>query len=177
MNKQIKISIINKHLLYNNMILDKFEKLMRLSRYSILIAVFTSILSSIFLFIWSFREFIYIFISTGHFSGKDIVINIITSMDMFLLGIISLIFAWSIYDIYIRNPNEQCNKNEKVSSSLIVYNLDELKEKLSKIIIIMLIITFFKHALYFEYNTIWELLLFSIAIFFIALGINFTREK
>ncbi len=157
--------------------LSVFENFMRKSRYSILIAVFTSILSSILLFIFTLVKFIISILDIKELSSKELVINMIETIDIFLLGIISLIFGWSIYELYIRDPNKNWDKKDRISSSLIVYSLDELKEKLSKLVIIMLIITFFKYALYFEYEDIYQLLIFSISIFFISLGIYFTRDK
>ena len=158
-------------------LLNMFEKFMRGSKYFILIAIFTSILSSIFLFLWSLEEFIISLSYVFEITSKELIVKIITTMDIFLLGIISLIFGWSLYELYIRNPNKNCPEKNKVGKSLIVYSLDELKEKLSKVIIIMLVITFFKYAMYFEYENIYQLLALSISIFFIGLTIYFTKDK
>ncbi len=157
--------------------LEYFENFMRISRYFILIAIFSSVISSIFLFVWSLKHVTFIFFGSNTITEKEIIVTIITSIDFFLIGIISLIFAWSLYELFIRDPNKNCENSKKVPFSLVVYSFDELKDKLSKIIIIILIITFFRYAFYLEYDTIYELLAFAIAIFFIALSLYFTKEK
>jgi uncharacterized membrane protein YqhA len=56
-------------------------------------------------------------------------------------------------------------------NALVIYSLDELKKKLVNVVIMILIITFFKFAINFEYNTVFELLTLSVSIFFISLSV------
>ncbi len=157
-------------------LLGYFEDFMRIARYFILIAIFSSVLASVFLFIWSLKHITFLFF-TREVTEKEIIVSIITSIDFFLIGIISLIFAWSLYELFIRNPNDKCERNARVPPALVICSLDELKDKLSKIIIILLIITFFKYAFYLEYENIYELMAFAVAIFFIALSLYFTKKS
>lgn len=151
---------------------------MRISRYFILVAIASSVLSSVFLFIWSLKHITYdFFINSGAITEKEIIVTIITSIDFFLIGIIALIFAWSMYELFIRDPNKQCPDTKRVPYSLVVYSFDELKDKLSKIIIILLIITFFRYAFEMSYDTIYELLAFSLSFLFISLSLYFTKKE
>ena len=60
-------------------------------------------------------------------------------------------------------------------NGLIIYSLDELKKKVVNVVMMILIITFFKYAINFEYTNIYELLALSISIFFIALTVMVAR--
>ncbi len=153
-----------------------FEDFMRISRYFILVAIFSSVLSSVFLFIWSLKHVTFGLFG-GEVSEKEIIVTIITSIDFFLIGIIALIFAWSLYELFIRDPNKECPDTKRIPYSLVVYSFDELKDKLSKIIIILLIITFFRYAFYLEYDTIYELMAFAFSILMISLSLFFTKSN
>jgi uncharacterized membrane protein YqhA len=60
---------------------------------------------------------------------------------------------------------------------LIIHDLDQLKEKIAKVVIMVLIVTFFKHAINFKYDEMINLLYLSIGILLIAISIYLTHSS
>ena len=152
-----------------------FETVLEKARYLVFIPVVSLLLSTVFIFIFTLTNFSFVG-QIGELSERGTTYpfrGLISAFDLFLLGIISLIFAVSLYELYIKEPG----KESKLPNSLKILNLDSLKDKIGKIIYLVLVITFFKAAIYFDYKTVTELLLLSVAIFFIALSIYFTTKK
>jgi uncharacterized membrane protein YqhA len=83
--------------------------------------------------------------------------------------------SFSLYEMYLKKDKKEEFKN--CPNALVIYSLDELKKKLVNVVIMILIITFFKYAINFEYTTIFELLILSISIFFIALSVMVAGYK
>lgn len=142
------------------------------SRYTIILAIISTMLSSIFLFIWTMRNFT-LFLTWWHYTEEEIIVSIISWIDLFLLWVITLIVSFSLYEIYIRKETE----NTKLPPSLVVNTLDDLKSKLTSVVLIILIITYFKYSIGLEYENSYELLAFAIWIFFISLSIYFSNNK
>jgi uncharacterized membrane protein YqhA len=82
--------------------------------------------------------------------------------------------SFSLYEMYLKKDKEAF---PNCPNWLIIYSLDELKKKVVNVVLMILIITFFKYAMHFEYETIYDLLWLSIAIFFIALSVSLTRKQ
>ena len=76
--------------------------------------------------------------------------------------------SFSLYEMYLRKDKSEF---KNCPNALVIYSLDELKKKLVNVVIMILIITFFKFAINFEYNTVFELLTLSVSIFFISLSV------
>ena len=61
------------------------EKSLLLSRYGIAIAVLTTMLSAVFLFLWTLYNFIFFFIDGVYMDEKEIITNVVSSIDLFFL--------------------------------------------------------------------------------------------
>ena len=96
--------------------------------------------------------------------------EIISSVDLFLIGIVLLIFGFGIYELFISEIDFA--KGKFAESTLKINNLDQLKNKIIKVIIIVLIVKFFEKVLKLSHNftTPHDLLLFSLAILSICIG-------
>ncbi len=68
-------------------------------------------------------------------------------------------------------------KDETSSKVLIIHDLDALKEKIAKVVIMVLIVTFFKYAINFHYGEMINLLYLSIGILLIAVSIYLTHKS
>ena len=149
-----------------------WEMLLFKSRYSIVLAIVSTMLSSIFLFIWTMINFT-LFITGWHYTEKEIIVSIISWIDLFLLWVITLIVSFSLYEIYLKTDESKV----KLPESLVVNSLDDLKEKLTSVVLIILIITYFKYSINLTYSNSYELLAFAVWIFFISLSIYFSKSK
>ena len=130
------------------MLENKFEKLLWSTRFIVLIAVILSIISSITLFLLGGWDIIQATILNNPLfnqnitSNNDILFKIISSVDLFLIGIVLLIFGFGIYELFISEIDFA--KGKFAESTLKINNLDQLKNKIIKVIIIVLIVKFFE---------------------------------
>lgn len=80
----------------------------------------------------------------------DILSEIITAIDLYLVAIVLLIFVFGIYELFI---DEFVDLNLQV---LKIASLDELKHKLGSVIIMVLVVDFFQanfaHRLYYPFG-------------------------
>ncbi len=162
---------------------NKFEKGLWTTRFIVLIAVILSIISSITLFLIGGWDIIHATIFNNPLfnqninSNNDLLFQIISSIDLFLIGIVLLIFGFGIYELFI---SEIDFAKEKFSdSTLKINNLDQLKNKIIKVIIIVLIVKFFEKVLKLSHNftTPNDLLLFSLSILSICIGYYLINRK
>ena len=162
---------------------NKFEKALWSTRFIVLIAVILSIISSITLFLLGGWDIIQAtFLNNPLFnqdikSNNDILFEIISSVDLFLIGIVLLIFGFGIYELFISEIDFA--RGKFAESTLKINNLDQLKNKIIKVIIIVLIVKFFEKVLKLSHNftTPYDLLLFSISILSICIGYYLINKK
>jgi uncharacterized membrane protein YqhA len=154
-----------------------FEKWMFNLRFFTIIPVIALAIGSFFVlilgtnFIYTAgKEFILNYGSLKETIADDIILKIITAIDLFLFWIIMIILSMGMYDIFISDL-EPVNKKGTRPSWMIFHNLDDLKRALVHVIIIILIIDFFKYVVRFQYNNPYEILVIPIGIALIGLGL------
>ena len=127
---------------------EKFEKGLWSTRFIVIIAVILSIISSISLFLLGGWEIIQAttfnnpLFNENINNNNDLLFKIISSIDLFLIGIVLLIFGFGVYELFINEINFA--KGKFAESTLKINNLDQLKNKIIKVIIIVLIVKFLK---------------------------------
>ena len=165
------------------MIENKFEKGLWSTRFIVLISVILSIVSSIVLFLlagWDIIQAIIYHNPIFHeniTSNNDLLFKIISSIDLFLIGIVLLIFGFGVYELFISEIDFA--KNKFADSTLKINNLDQLKNKILKVIIIVLIVKFFEKVLKLSHNftTPQDLIFFSLSILSICVGYYLINRK
>ncbi|MBI4309817.1 MAG: YqhA family protein [Candidatus Omnitrophica bacterium] len=148
-----------------------FEAFLWKSRLVILLAVIFSLVGSFALFFSGSFE---IYHTVRHLfpeGGSEpdyakLLIGIIGAIDLYLIGIVLLIFAFGIYELFISKIDIARQDNHH--NILEIASLDELKNKLIKVIIMVLIVSFFKAVLTTPYHTPLEMLYFGLAILCVA---------
>jgi uncharacterized membrane protein YqhA len=146
------------------------------SRWMVFLAVIGSILAALMLMILGAADIILVLkngalVATGavdaeHFQEASVSI-IIRAVDAFLIGTVMLIFGLGLYELFICKIHAAENENSS-ANVLVVHSLDQLKEKIGKVIIMVLVVTFFKHALEMSYNTILDLVWLAVGTLFCA---------
>ena len=145
------------------------ESLLYTTRLISLIAVLTSIVSSFFLFIkgvalvgYAVADFFAIinikkiipskivemmkqFIGDG--GTKDPFLNIVESVDTFLVALVLLIFSIGIYELFIGKLDPRLGIYDKRPSWMKISSIDDLKSSLVKVILIAMIVGFYKETL------------------------------
>ena len=162
---------------------NKFENVLWSSRFVVIIAVVLSIISSISLFLIGGWDIIQATIfnnpifNENIINSNDLLFKIISSIDLFLIGIVLLIFGFGVYELFISEIDFA--KDKFADSTLKINNLDQLKNKIIKVIIIVLIVKFFEKVLKLSHNftTPNDLLLFSISILSICIGYYLINRK
>ena len=103
--------------------------------------------------------------------------KIISSIDLFLIGIVLLIFGFGVYELFISEIDFA--KGKFSESTLKISSLDQLKNKIIKVIIIVLIVKFFEKVLKLtpNFTTPEDVLFFSVSILSICLGYYLINRK
>ena len=165
------------------MIENKFERGLWNTRFIVLISVILSIISSIILFVlggWDIIQAIIYYnpiFNENINSNNEILFKIISSIDLFLIGIVLLIFGFGVYELFISEIDFA--KNKFADSTLKINNLDQLKNKILKVIIIVLIVKFFEKVLKLSHNftSPQDLIFFSLSILSICIGYYLINRK
>jgi len=152
-----------------------FEGFLWNSRYIVLLAVIFGLISAITLFILGSFEVFYSIKDNLPFQdhlGKDhsgLLGGIIGAVDLYLIGIVLLLFSFGVYELFISKID--IGRDNKEIKILEITSLDELKNKILKVIIMVLIVSFFQRILTMEYRTPIEMFYFALSIFFLSCGI------
>ena len=166
-----------------SMLENQFEKALWSSRFIVIIAVILSVISSIALFLlggWDIIQAIILhnpILNQSINNNNELLFQIISSIDLFLIGIVLLIFGFGVYELFISEIDFA--KGKFIDSTLKINNLDQLKNKIIKVIIIVLIVKFFEKVLKLSHNftTPNDILLFSVSILSICIGYYLINKK
>jgi uncharacterized membrane protein YqhA len=154
-----------------------FEWMLWNSRYIVLLGVIFGALSAIVLFIAGSLEIFdvlyeYLQGAESHLSHEEILIAIIGAVDFYLIGLVLLIFSFGIYELFI-SELDIARMNDAYGSILEVSNLDDLKNKIIKVIIMVLIVSFFQRILSMTFTTSMDMLAMAVSIGVICVGVYF----
>jgi uncharacterized membrane protein YqhA len=157
-----------------------FEGAIWRSRYIVLLAVVFGLLGAVVLFVVASMDIFgvaaYTFntiingLHPDHFH-EDIVAGIIGAVDLYLIAVVMFIFSFGLYELFISEIDEA--EGEKSSKILAIHSLDQLKDKIAKVIVMVLVVNFFQRVLHTEFKTPLEMLYFALAIAALAIGLYF----
>jgi len=158
-----------------------FEGAIWKSRFIVILAVVFGLLGAFVLFIvasmdiWGVAVYTFNTIITHAHPDKfheDIVAGIIGAVDLYLIAVVMFIFSFGLYELFI-SEIDQASKDEKSSKILAIHSLDQLKDKIAKVIVMVLIVNFFQRVLHTEFATPLEMLYFALSIASLAIGLYF----
>ncbi len=160
-----------------------FEGTLWQGRLLILLAVVFGMIGAVVLFVVASIDIYHVALYTIHtllthahpsnFHEK-IVGEIIGAVDLYLIAVVMLLFSFGLYELFI-SKIDIAEKSES-SGILKIKNLDQLKDKLAKVIIMVLIVSFFKRVINMEYTTPLQMLYFAISIFALAFALYFLHK-
>ena len=162
---------------------NKLEKILWNFRYITILAVSLSIISAFSLIVlgsWDIIQAVIFYnplFDDSISNNNELLFKIISAIDLFLIGIVLLIFGFGIYELFV---SEIDFANAKFTeSTLKIRDLDQLKNKIIKVIIIVLIVKFFEKVLKYSENftTPMDLLYFGLSILSICLGYYLINRK
>ncbi|HIP86649.1 MAG TPA: YqhA family protein [Aquifex sp.] len=158
-----------------------FENLLWKTRWLVLIAVIASLVSSLIIFLVGIYEVFHLvtsFVINASYEKfyAKLLSVVIASVDLFLIATFLLVFALGLYELFVSkiDPAEKDPLGERV---LVIKSLEDLKEKLGRLVIMVLIVSFFKQVLHLEFKNPLETLYIALGVLLIALALYFTHKK
>ncbi len=161
-----------------------FEGAIWRSRFIVILAVVFGLIGAIVLFvvasldIWHVATQTFSVITTGahpkHFH-EDIVAGIIGAVDLYLIAVVMFIFAFGLYELFISDIDE-ASKDKNGSQILAIDSLDQLKDKIAKVIVMVLVVNFFQRVLHTNFTTPLEMLYFALSISALAVALYFLSK-
>ena len=158
-----------------------FEGAIWKSRFIVILAVIFGLIGAFVLFIvasidiWEVATYTFSII-TNHAHPENfheyIVSKIIGAVDLYLIAVVMFIFSFGLYELFISDIDEAMG-DEKASKILAIHSLDQLKDKIAKVIVMVLVVSFFQKVLHMEYKTALEMLYFAVSIAALSIGLYF----
>lgn len=97
-----------------------------------------------------------------------VITKVVGGIDHYLIGIVLLIFSFGIYELFISEIDVRFQHQEV--KILQIENLDQLKHKILQVIVMVMIISFFKKALPMTIENTNDLLFFAVAVLLVSLS-------
>ncbi|MFV0481368.1 MAG: YqhA family protein [Campylobacteraceae bacterium] len=160
----------------------KFEQAFLQSRFITFLAVIFSLIGAIIIFVVASYDILSVFGEAWDYYVNgvqdktfhdDVLGSIIGAIDLYLIALVLLIFSFGVYELFI---SEIKDAKEKGLSVLEVHSIDQLKDKIAKVIIMVLIVKFFQKVTYISYKTPLEMMYFAGAIFLLAFGLYYLNK-
>jgi len=184
MTEQEKETLYRRDMENSSWIERTFESMLWSTRFFVLLAVIFSMIGGITLFIvasvdvWHVAMMVFenYFGHAGHLADfhERIVAELIGAIDLYLIAIVLFIFGFGLYELFISQIDVA--KKSAASKILEIHSLDELKDKLAKVIIMVLIVGFFKRVMHQQYDGALDMLALSGAILGLALAFYFMHK-
>lgn len=105
---------------------------------------------------------------------EDVVALVIGAVDLYLMALVLFIFSFGVYELFISEIEEF--KQSKQSKVLEVHSLDQLKDKLAKVIIMVLVVNFFQRVLQMKFNTAMDMAYLAGSILALCIGLYFIHK-
>ena len=93
---------------------------------------------------------------------SDAVGLIIGAIDLYLMALVFFIFSFGIYELFISEIDGI--KNTRQARVLEVHSLDQLKDKIGKVIVMVLVVNFFQRVLHAKFTTPLEMAYLAVSI-------------
>lgn len=170
------------------MIEKVFETMLWNSRFVVIIAVIASLITAFAMFFMASVDAFYLVSHLGDYLSADLigearkdfraetVTHVVEVIDGYLLATVLLIFSLGLYELFI-SKIEQAEESEASSSVLAINSLDDLKTRLGRVVIMILIVNFFEHAISMDFHGAIELLALAGGIALIGVTLYLTHVE
>ena len=167
-----------------------FEGALWRSRFIVLLAVVSSLISAVILFLIATADVIGVAVKAVTYALAEahtpdeyeafhslVVGHIISSVDDYLLATVLLIFSLGLYELFISKIDVAQEDARHSSKILLIQTLDDLKDRLAKVVLMILIVTFFKNVIHTTFSDPLGILYLGVGILFVALALYFTGKS
>lgn len=159
-----------------------FESSLWSSRFIIILAVVFGLIGAILLFIVASVDIystsayvINTYINHAHpeHFHEKVVGGIIGAVDLYLIGVVMLIFSFGLYELFISEIDAAKDSEGGDNQLLAINSLDQLKDKISKVIVMVLVVGFFQKVGDTDFATPLDMLYLALSITAVAVGLYF----
>lgn len=163
-----------------------FESALWNSRFVVVVAVVASMAAAFAIF---YITTVDVWYAVAHIAGyadpalgaearkalhDDTVTHIVEVVDGYLLATVMLIFALGLYELFVSDI-DQARGSRASSKILVIENLDDLKTRLAKVILMILIVKLFEHAVKMKMTSMLDLLYMGGSIALVGLALYLTH--
>ncbi len=164
-----------------------FENTLWSSRFVVVSAVIASLLAAFSMFYMASVDAYFLVTHLSEYLSADLVgearrnfraatvMHVVEVIDGYLLATVLLIFSLGLYELFI-SKIEQAESSE-TPSVLAIHSLDDLKMRLGRVIIMILIVNFFEHAISMNFHGALDLLALAGSISLIGLTLYLTHAE
>ncbi len=163
-----------------------FEFLLWKSRLVVITAVVFSMLGAFVMFVVASIDIWHTVVnSIGFYLNPSItssefhstlISRIIGAVDLYLIAVVMLIFSFGIYELFVSDIDDALDT--KVGNRILsIHSLDELKDKLGKVVVMVLIVSFFKRVIHMRFADPVQMLYFAVSILVLSLSLYFMHKK
>jgi len=159
-----------------------FENSLWSSRFIVILAVVFGLIGAVILFlVASFdiyevsKYVINTYINHQHPENfhDEVVGIIIGAVDLYLIGVVMLLFSFGLYELFISDIDAARENDEEENKILAIHSLDQLKDKISKVIVMVLVVGFFQKVGHTEYTSALDMLYLALSITAVSVGLYF----
>lgn len=104
---------------------------------------------------------------------ENVVGGIIGAVDLYLIGVVMLLFSFGLYELFISGIDAAKSDNESKSGILNITSLDQLKDKISKVIVMVLVVGFFQKVGHTDYTGALDMFYLALSITAVSVGLYF----
>ena len=164
-----------------------FERLLWNSRFVVVVAVIGSVAAGFALFYLATIDVIYLVAHLAPYAGdmtdtaraelrSNTVTHVVEVVDGYLLALVMLIFGMGMYELFVSDVDE-ARASKTSSRILVIESLDDLKNRLAKVILMIMIVRLFEHAAKMEVATTLDMLYFGGAIALVGIALYFSHKS
>ena len=165
-----------------------FEGALWNSRFVVVVAVIASMVAAVTMLYVTTVDLWYAVLHVVHYADPsltaevrkalhdDTVTHIVEVVDGYLLATVMLIFALGLYELFVSDI-DAAHDSRASSKILVIESLDDLKTRLAKVILMILIVKLFEHAVKIELGGALELLYLGAAIALVGLALYLTHAS
>lgn len=162
-----------------------FENTLWSSRFVIILAVIFGLIGAVVLFavasvdVYETAKFVFnTYLTHAHPQNfhEDVVGGIIGAVDLYLIGVVMLLFSFGLYELFISDIDAAKDEHGEENQLLAIHSLDQLKDKISKVIVMVLVVGFFQKVGHTQYEGALDLLYLALSITAVAVGLYFLSK-
>jgi len=162
--------------------INLFERGIWSARLVALAGVLASLVLGVMLFYITTLDVVHLLGKLGDYTGgglsdaqhdqlhTKLVTGAVKALDGYLLGAATLIFALGIYELFI-GEIRGIENSVIAERLLLIRSLEDLKDRLAKVVLLLLVITFFEEALSISYKGPQDLLYLALGTALVGLAL------